>query len=197
MTRETFIQTCDLAEQREEGIFLGGGEPTVHPLFWDFVGIALGRSANRLLDCPLGLITNGKRTEDALRLYHLAKASVVFAELSLDSYHEIIDQKVVKTFSRPISPDQTWLNRVRSVNHIIGAGRAKSWGDKKSCCCSEMLVEPTGKIYACGCRNLSFGTINKPNIPDNWPSGVCHKDKEARDALAEWRKISFPAKVMV
>jgi len=50
-------------------ISIGGGEPTTHPLFWDMLVHAIVESD----DVLPWLATNGKRTEDALRLAKLAK----------------------------------------------------------------------------------------------------------------------------
>jgi organic radical activating enzyme len=125
MTRETFVKACELAEERGDMIFIGGGEPTLHPLFWDFFGIAQRYNFD---DGPIGLVTNGKRKDDALALARLAKQGTVYASLSTDKYHERIDPSVIQAFLKRTDRDND-LRDTRQAR-VVAQGRAAEWGKK-------------------------------------------------------------------
>jgi len=173
MTRETFIKACDLAEQYGDNITLGGGEPTLHPLFFDFIGIALSY-ANVCDEMIPFIITNGKETDIALKLAQLAKRGVVSAELSQDEYHESIDHIVIEAFT---SKQRFGFDRennndfrgIRSVKRILSRGRGKQVPNAKDeCACEDMFITPQGKIYACGCKKEYLGTLDNKNIPEEY-----------------------------
>ena len=90
MSIRTFKQCLDLGD---EMLAIGGGEPTVHPKFWELLGLALGYCEN------VWLATNGKKTDTALRLARLAARGVLGVDLSLDDWHESIDNAVVKAYT--------------------------------------------------------------------------------------------------
>ena len=97
MDRQTFLAACKLAAEYGENISIGGGEPTVHPLFWDFIGLAIAYTD----EGPPWLATNGKLTETALILARLARKGVLSVELSQDEFHEEIEWDVVEAFQKP------------------------------------------------------------------------------------------------
>jgi len=178
MDRLTFLKACKFAEDWGDGVFLGGGEPTVHPLFWDFVGIALG-ATDPDNTSGLGVITNGKLTEDALRLARLARNGVLYAAVSRDSYHQRIDPKVIAAFKRqaPAYGDRNNdLRDIREMRTVFDVGRAKrrNLGGEKRCVCPELFVDPQGTLWGCGCRTVRLGTLDWPTIPDEWDRGACH-----------------------
>jgi len=175
MTRETFVTTCKLAEDRGESIFLGGGEPTLHPLLFDFLGIANAYHTA----CgagPVGLVTNGSQTDIALKLAAMAREGWIQAELSQDKFHDLIDTRVIRAFTREKrpydgSPRDNDLRGVRSgANvHVNAHGRGKKIpGAKDRCCCEELVVDPNGKIFHCGCMEIEYGTVFNPSIPDEY-----------------------------
>lgn len=190
MQRETFVLACRLAEVYGEGITLGGGEPTLHPLFWDFLGLAQ-RYSSVEEDPPL-VITNGSRTEDALALAQLAKRGAVSAELSQDVYHSPIDESVVRAFTRDKRSCSGPYHDMRSIRDVvdggrrrpIAAGRAKEWGDR-GCVCALPMVSVTGNIYACGCRKVKFGNVHgNVDIPPGWDRLSCSDNQgEKRKSL--------------
>jgi len=63
MSIETF-KNC--LEFDNEYIILGGGEPTIHPLFWQLLGLSISSG-------EVWLATNGKETSIALALAKMAK----------------------------------------------------------------------------------------------------------------------------
>jgi MoaA/NifB/PqqE/SkfB family radical SAM enzyme len=171
MSRKTFIAAANLAEEYGQAIEIGGGEPTLHPLFWDFMGIALSHKRN----CEMiWLATNGSVKHIALALAEMAKQGIISARLSRDQFHDKIDDEVIEAFTKnSFTPyntnDSREISKHISPQHIINAGRAKrnGIGIRKECPCDVCFITPQGRIYACGCKKESWGTIFKPEIPEN------------------------------
>ena len=145
---------------------MGGGEPTLHPKFWEMFGVILGHpNVEQLL-----IVTNGSKTEIALALCNLAKKGVLCASLSIDVYHDPIDHRVEEAFKQGMNqvgagrwrlPDpgygktQNDLREIRDTTEDgtalpFAAGRAADWG-REGCCCSDVIVKPNGDVYLCGC----------------------------------------------
>lgn len=175
MSRKTFIAAAEIADEYGQNIDIGGGEPTLHPLFWDFMGIALSHRRN----CEsIWLATNGSVKDIALTLADMAKNGTIGVRLSRDQFHRDIDEEVVKAFTRkpdfgssssyPNDQREMTATRIPSIN-IINAGRAKKnkIGHKDGCPCSECFITPRGRIYACACKKESWGTVFKPEIPQD------------------------------
>jgi hypothetical protein len=155
-------------------IIFGGGEPTLHPKFWKFIGYAL----------KYGLpwvATNGSNAEDAIILCEMAKKGVVHAVLSQDRWHDPIDQRVTDLYMEGLTRHETeWYDEwyaepgkcldrreVRSVKIPINSGRAAYVPEtRKGCCCPGLKVVPNGDIFACGCEDApNIGTV-KTGVED-------------------------------
>lgn len=172
MPMSTYKKSLALCEKYGETPFLGGGEPTVHPKFWEFLGLALSTEGG-MGEGQLGLITNGKRTKDALTLASLAKRGVLSVELSRDSFHEEIDEKVVEAFKRTFSSISYGKDadmrgtRDGADRTVYPSGRGVDYAtEEKGCVCPDMVIDPEGRIWACGCKSKQFGTVDKPEIPE-------------------------------
>ena len=160
-----------MAEDFGSTLDIGGGEPTIHPNFWDFLGIALSYNVENVW-----LATNGKKTATAIRLADLAKKGAISCRLSLDKYHDPIDQKVIDAFKR--DPGNRYENDNRASTRqdiydgwgLINSGRAKKLDmNKRDCCsCDTLFIVPSGKIFACGCQKTQFGTVFAPKFPKEY-----------------------------
>ena len=172
MSLETFRNAL---KEGDESITIGGGEPTLHPHFWQFLMEAVARSES------VWLATNGSQTEIAIALAGLAKKGVVGVALSQDIYHDEIDYKVVEAFTKDKKPynidrDNNDLREIRNVEgKLIKAGRCKE--GLEECICSDLFIEPSGKIRGCGCvKSPVFGNVNTTyKIPNDWDIGECYK----------------------
>jgi len=186
MGMSTYKKALALCENYGSAPFLGGGEPTVHPKFWEFLGLALSASASIGEGQP-GIITNGKRTKDALALAELARRGVLSVDLSTDSYHEPIDSKVVEAFKRKPSYDRD-NNDMRGIRDgadrvVYPVGRGVDCAtEDKGCVCPDMVVDPEGRIWACGCKTKQFGTVDKPEIPSDY-NGECWEEMEKAELV--------------
>ena len=175
MSLETFRNALDY----DEYVTLGGGEPTLHPLFWQFFGEALAVSSEYLW-----LATNGSIKNTALALAKLAKKGVIGCALSQDNYHDPIDPEVIEAFTKDKRQSSAYSDRTpdsREIRNVTGneinAGRC-DFG-KNGCACEDIIIEPDGTVRACGCEDApTFGNINtEVNIPDDWEQGTCHKEQ--------------------
>ncbi len=166
------IETFKKAIEYDDYITIGGGEPTIHPKFWEFIGLALGFGEY------VWLATNGSQTQTAIALARMAKRGVIGCALSQDSYHDVIDEVVIKAFTKYNQTDND-QREIRDVtSREINGGRC-DFGRDDSCACPDLVCEPDGTIKACGCDNApSFGNINSEiSIPDDWGSMECYKEQ--------------------
>jgi len=167
-------------ESADDFLTLGGGEPTIHPKFWEIFGKVLGYQG------PEGvfIITNGLETETCWTLAKLAVKGVVGVDFSFDEYHQPIDldlehfvrEHVANKRSAPYS--SSYPNREQSKlgyrkgGMITPVGRAEELPGAKSmqdyCPCEDIVVEPNGDVYACGHRELLLGTVWNWSMPEDW-----------------------------
>ena len=190
-----------LQNQYEGGsIEIGGGEPTLHPRFFDILDICLDNFDS------VWLATNGSQTDKMFRLANIIDGidyesfddyctcetdeekdncyyepeGIIYQEdklsvaLSQDCFHDPIDPRVVNLWRKRANIHKYSHFEIRNVSHsVIAEGRAKRTGSgwEEGCVCSDLLIRPDGKIKLCGCAK-------SPVIGDVW-SGI--KDK--------WEKV--------
>jgi MoaA/NifB/PqqE/SkfB family radical SAM enzyme len=145
-----------------DGLTIGGGEPTIHPAFWELFGLCVGSSDY------LFMVTNGKETEKALALARLAERGVLSCDLSIDPYHEPIDDRVYEAFKKRSSEFYTRFGKdgrgIRDTsNNIVSVGRAWNWGYEEGCICEDLFITPKGDVKPCGCEDSPIlGNVNDP-----------------------------------
>ena len=176
MTMDVFRAAIEL---EPESISIGGGEPTIHPLFWQMLGESIGAAGEYVW-----LATNGSQTRTALALAAMAHKGVIGCALSRDDYHDEIDEEVVDAFTvdtRRHSPFDNRTPDAREIRDVTGneinGGRC-DFGKADECACPGLLVDPDGTIRGCGCDDApTFGTVFNPQIPDDWDWTECHKQQ--------------------
>jgi len=193
MTLDTFKFALELDC---ESISIGGGEPTVHPHFWKFLGLAIAQVEY------VWLATNGKDTKAALALAKMAKKGVISCALSLDCYHEPIDKKVVEAFQRrernldSMRPDEDCReirNVVESNPGVLAIGRgAEILGANDGCPCPELFVRPNGDVLLCGCPDApKLCNLHQKNIQlFAVPGDGCWKEMKEQGTLPILRRQS-------
>ena len=189
MTPEVFYRALNVAVDYGHLVTLGGGEPTVHPLFFQFLDKAIEYAECGALDMAPLVVTNGKRTKLAHRLldYALEHERAVSIELSQDEYHSPIDSYVVSRFYQAYKRQPSWNPNpspatvgIRTVSHILPVGRALVNGlDSMGpfdipCCCSDVTVDPAGDVYSCGCMHTKLGRISDPSFLQGYDSEYAH-----------------------
>jgi hypothetical protein len=172
------LETFRKALQMNDGyITIGGGEPTLHP---DFLTILIESIADpNTEETGVHVITNGKISRHALTLASLAKKGVIGAELSRDDYHDEIEWKVVEAFTKDKKPHSYGsmdnghdFRGIRTVQRILARGRGKKIkGALDECACDDLLIDPKGVVWSCGCKAVSFGTVDDYTIPDDYQRG--------------------------
>lgn len=176
MSDQVFRRALAFAVRHNQMVTLGGGEPTLHPQFWPWLQYArkrLYRVSDDLGSSAIGLVTNGSRTEDALKLAQMASEGKIWAAVSKDPYHDPIAPAVFQAFDKPRYPsydEDLWrlphdariaeenrrrrdLRDIRTVRMVRRAGRAKKWGHLDGWCCG-MHLDPDGKLWECTCRTV-------------------------------------------
>lgn len=179
MSPETFLKSLELAVHFGDHVTLGGGEPTVHPKFFEYLDIAIRFHSKYHFDLPILVVTNGKLSGKARKLLdYVDNGAPLTVELSLDEWHDPIRPDIEQAFRT--RQRQKEANRwsystthtesdagIRTVKQIVAVGRAAdpargiAVSSSIACCCETMSVRPTGLIYSCGCKHHLIGHVNE------------------------------------
>ena len=172
MTRDIWQRAIDTANDFDSGtISIGGGEPTLHPDFFEILQRCLWNFDY------VWMATNGSRTKVMKRLANILdmedyqngdhedydgicmeRDDQLCVELSTDYFHKPISDWVLYHWTRRSQQTPHSGYGLRDVtkygNGPIAVGRAKrtSSGWKDGCVCSSVFVRPDGKIKLCGCK---------------------------------------------
>lgn len=177
MDRYTFMTALERAADMGDFVTLGGGEPTCHKEFFEYLDKAMEFYQRGYLESAPLVITNGKLKGKARKLLqYVEEERPVYVELSQDEFHDPIDPEIVWGFqlhqrrkeqSRYGSysgPNDSGAG-IRTVRSIVSVGRAADvargivTNPKLECCCEDMLVDPHGNIFSCGCKTHLLGNI--------------------------------------
>ena len=167
---------------------LGGGEPTLHPNFWEFLGLAIGNAEY------VWLATNGSMTDTAIALAKLAKKGVIGCALSQDPWHDPINPKVINAFSEghPLKGREGWIkmdergNDAREIRNVSSnKEKMASFRDPEDgglpdiCPCEDLFIKPNGDIHLCGCSDSpKIGTVfDGIELPENYECSTCYKNQ--------------------
>ena len=165
MDRNTYQHALDFCSEHGEYTVLGGGEPTIHPHFVEYLSKAIFNEQVENTGIHPWFATNGSKTDLTIKLMHssdyteeeffeeLSKFTNLLWEdtlfsmtLSQDTFHDPIDASVVKTAKLIDSVE------IRDVsNNVSKSGHANHGEDR--CPCTIMQIKPDGAIYMCGCDN--------------------------------------------
>ena len=174
-TRQVAIDMLRYAEEQgEANLTIGGGEPTLHPDFFDIL-----RNALWMFD-SVWMATNGSRTKTMYRLSDIMEdndyAAVnpimadgkLYVALSQDPHHNPIDPNIVNLWKQ-------YRYEIRNTsNHIMGVGRAKKnqLAPPEDCACEDIILKPDGSIRLCGClKSPIIGTIYD-GIYTDWQKAI-------------------------
>jgi len=169
-----------LDEYGSETITLGGGEPTLHPRFFDILREALSKFDH------VWMATNGSQTDKMQRLHSIIQDSdfEIFSSyldeddeecdydyssivqnpdgklnvaVSQDWFHQSIDPWVTSTWGRYVGLRNSHYE-IRDVTRSGGDGVARvgravrtQVGHSNHCPCSSHIIRPDGSIKMCGC----------------------------------------------
>jgi len=198
MSREHFHKAIALAAEYDQCVTIGGGEPTLHPHFKEFMQHAEWELAH-VSDsngCPaVCCITNGSNTKLALQLAKMASLGIISARVSRDQYHDasMVDPKVFAAFV-PRKDSISGYQReddCRGINDGNGfiqpVGRAKGWGHHpfRTCVCDSVFIHPKGDVWPCACKVKKLGHLDDASIPLVYEhfEGYCAKDERYKEAV--------------
>lgn len=169
----SFAQNYD-----NEMIVIGGGEPTLHPEFFNILSMCMN-----LFDY-IWMATNGSNRKAMWRLHGILQdcdyenfpedgwdyAPIIAntdkkltVALSQDYFHDVfsnkVDEKIVDLWDYK-SNNRVNGYEIRNVtkykNSIVNIGRAKRTQvgmTDKNCICSDLIIKPNGTIKMCGCSD--------------------------------------------
>lgn len=154
MTRETWQKALEFTKDRGDYITIGGGEPTLHKHFREFLLDAIAESEDEMV--PF-MVTNGS-TKHADLLYKLTKAEVIRCELSQDEWHDPIEWETIEKFRsidaiRDVSNNGTQLPKPkgRAVTRELAELLDGEEDHGQHCTCPGWMIDPKGGVHACGC----------------------------------------------
>ncbi len=153
---------------------IGGGEPTTYRSFPEIIK-AVAPSFDGVT-----MITNGKNSEILWKFLFWVDSneSNIVVELSLDEYHEPINPQIVEFFEKRSAENDPHF-KIRNVgSDIILQGRATKnfTSGIDHCICDELLINPLGKIYVCGCEDApQIGHVSS-GIDQQWYPYLSSKD---------------------
>lgn len=186
MDNATLWRALDVAQGLgNESISIGGGEPTMHPDFFDILKTCLNSFDY------VWLATNGSKTKKMRRLAaildgtdyetpdideydEICQEDKLGVALSTDYYHDPIDSKILDHWKRNAAnrPSGYELRDVTKSHHgVINTGRAKRTGAgmcEDECVCSDILINPKGEIRLCGCKNAPIIGDVFSGISEKW-----------------------------
>lgn len=186
----TIKTAMSLIAEYKGNLTLGGGEPTLHPDFFEILEYGL------LMFDNVWFATNGSQTEKMYRIHNIindcdydlvecncsdedkdngycecynncimsnGKLSV---DLSQDIFHDSIDNRIVELWSKMKESKRYSNYGIRNTyknGKLINSGRAKqnNLGTDSRCTCDDIFIKPNGNIFLCGCKN-------SPKIGDVW-----------------------------
>lgn len=181
----TFKATVDLSVKMKERVALAGGEPTIHPRFWDMMEYSLSRSDDVFVQ------TNGKKTDTALALSKMAAVGLITSGISQDKWHEPIDPLVVRAFTkdRHTSGDKRFIRDISwdSRRGPQKAGRC-DWGVEKCPMIGAPYVDTEGFIHECGCDDAPVMGF----VFEQSEFLAKYKEKRRREGWLCWKGLPDP-----
>jgi organic radical activating enzyme len=184
MTRNTWQQSLRFAEGYDnEVIAIGGGEPTLHPDFfeilqrciWDFnyIWMATNGSRTKVMWRLVNILEGEDYPKNEDEGIYLKSEDQLCVALSNDYFHDPIDDKIMNYWEKQSKTKGNGFEMrdvTKRANGPVEMGRAKKTqsGWATDCCCSDVQILPTGKIRMCGCKNSPIIGDVWNGIEDKW-----------------------------
>lgn len=184
------LDALSFASRYDDTLTFGGGEPTLHPRFWDIL-----RSALWTFDY-VWFASNGSKRKTMMRLaaildngydefcpeddepIQLSREDQLTVALSTDHFHnrDMVNDEVWDHWHRRAglgyrgATGYELRNVTQQMDGVAGVGRAKKtgsgWADR--CVCSDNIIRPDGSIKLCGCPSSPIIGSVRMGITDEW-----------------------------
>ena len=166
MPEDIFDKALVLGQIYDGTVTLGGGEPTIHPVFPMFLLKAIIKCSGRLC-----VTTNGKDEGPVRFLLKYAERRQVFARLSLDSFHDPINPDIVAAFKalppmfkfregdQHITPPPDTIANYSPIGRELRRRGLTETPANAHCVCPGPFIAPNGDIRQCGCTDHVVGHV--------------------------------------
>lgn len=201
MTWNTFIDAVSFIRNcNNEIITIGGGEPTLHPRFFDILKICLEDFEY------VWMATNGSQTKTMFRLANIIKGedypdcdcedvdycdceggiyqeNKLTVALSQDYFHDDINPGIVSMWNKYANQHRRSNFEIRDVTKnyegVRAQGRAKknNVGWSEDCICSDFIIKPDGKVKLCGCEKSPIIGNVWDGISKSWENKMNKSEK--------------------
>jgi len=131
---------------KDEYIFVGGGEPTLHRDVFEIIDLIYTRGFKKI-----HITTNGSDEEAIRKLIKLTDTIGLIVVLSLDKYHDPIDDEVIALFAKPRRQFTSYRVGIRHTPDtlIVKGGRSKEGFDGCPHKTHGVHVNPDGTWHMC------------------------------------------------
>ena len=202
MSYDTVIDAIMFCRNQDnEYITIGGGEPTLHPRFFDIIRYCLNdfnyvwmatngsqtkimnRLANILDNCDYDDIDDNVDIDNELQYINNNKNNLTVC-LSQDRYHDEIDEKIVTKWERMSNKHMHTGYEIRDVFRfndekniaLVGRAEENGIGQSTNCCCEDFIVQIDGKIRMCGCPEAPIVGDIWNGFDDEWEDRMFKND---------------------
>jgi len=171
MTLEDVEHNLEFADKNET-IFIGGGEPTLHRNLFDIIDLIFAKGFPRA-----HITTNGSDYDITSKLIKYSESYILTVVLSLDEYHDPIEERTKYLFTEPRKDlfIRKYGIRYTPKNLIVKGGRAKVGFDGCPHKTHGVHVSPNGTWHMCDeYKHVGYKVgetiqdehiCNKPNYP--------------------------------
>jgi hypothetical protein len=189
MPLNIFQKALSVAIDRGDYVTIGGGEPTMHPRFFEYLNMVREEQRRGNFEITPFLVTNGKAYGKADRLLRILEheqemeEQTISVNLSRDQWHDAIDERIVRRYHQLKVTTKNLID-FRSVTKIAPVGRVRTsvFDEQRTitpCACEDALVDPQGQVWSCGCKTHLLGYIWDSGILDDYDSEYAHEGGKA------------------
>jgi MoaA/NifB/PqqE/SkfB family radical SAM enzyme len=187
MSLDTVECALKKIKNKSETLTIGGGEPTLHPYFFDIIKLCkkYGFKGEKIWMC-----TNGSQKEIMKKLHQMALHEEIQITISRDKFHKKLDPEVEKWFTSNRMYDDFRTFQSATDPMPIGRWQGKKSDRKGECCCLGPFIRPNGKVYQCGCpKAIHVGNVFQGFNPFRDPANL--------DVVFDWDDCSHHIRKIV
>jgi len=169
-TLEVIKQACKIAKDNHSHLFMGGGEPTIHPQFWEVFGLFCEANAPWSNDTgmpPVGLVSNGINEKVVMPLLDLAEQKLISLSISQDHFHKRcaqLSERVQRKLDYLVKRKGERTVDIRGdITYVRQVGRAKRsyvyTEASENCNSCGGVIDSAGDVWQCCHKSVKLGNI--------------------------------------